>query len=85
MKSFKEELDMIFNRFMKKMEEVLDHKEQSNEKAVDKTFNEINQQSELEASQDETWKLNPNPIFKSCKKNIVKNMKVMELMSWTSN
>ena len=53
MKSFKEDLDEIFNRFMRKMEEILDRKEQSNEKFVDKTFNEINQQSELEASQDE--------------------------------
>ena len=35
------------------MDKVLDHKKQSNEKVVDKTFNEINQQSELEASQDE--------------------------------
>ena len=34
------------------MEEVLDHKEQSNETTLDKTFNEINQQSELEAPQD---------------------------------
>ena len=38
---------------MRKMEELLHHKEQLNEKDVDKTFNEINQQSELEASQDE--------------------------------
>ena len=38
---------------MRKMEEVLDRKEQSNEKVVDKTFNEIKKQSELEASQDE--------------------------------
>ena len=43
MKSFKEELDEIFDCFRRKMEEVLDHKEQSNEKAVDKTFNEISQ------------------------------------------
>ena len=50
MTSFKEELDKIFDRFLRKMEEVLDRKEQLNEKYVDKTFNEINQQSELEAS-----------------------------------
>ena len=42
MKSFKEELDENFDRFMRKMEEVLDCKEQSNEKIVDETFNEIN-------------------------------------------
>ena len=50
MKSFKEELDEIFDRFLRKMEEVLDCKEQSNEKFVDKIFNEINQQNKQEAS-----------------------------------
>ena len=50
MKSIKEELDEIFDPFMRKMEEVLEHKEQSNEKVVDKTFNEISQQRKLEAS-----------------------------------
>ena len=84
MKSFKEKMDGIFDRFRMKMKEVLDYKEQSNEK-VDNTFNEINQQSELEASKTKTWKLNLNPFFKACKKNMVKNMKVMELMSWTLN
>ena len=33
----------IFDQFMRTMEEVLDRKEQSNEKAIDKTFNEISQ------------------------------------------
>ena len=36
MKSFKEELDEIFDRFMRKMEEVLDHKEQLNEKFMER-------------------------------------------------
>ena len=44
MKSFKEDLDGIFDRFRRKMEEILDRKEQSNEKNVDKTVNEISQQ-----------------------------------------
>ena len=53
MKLFKEELDEIFDQFMRKMEELHHHKEQSNEKDVDRTFNEINKQSELAASKDE--------------------------------
>ena len=65
MKSFKEELDEIFDRFMRKMEEVLDRKEQSNEKVVDKTFNEINQQSELETSHDEDLKIKSQSNFQS--------------------
>ena len=63
MNSFKEELDEIFDRFMKKMEEVLDHKEQLNENVVDKTFNEINQQTELEASQDEDLEIKSQSNF----------------------
>ena len=85
MKSFKEELDEIFDRFRRKMEEVFDHKEQSNEKDVDKTFNEISQQRKLEAFQDEDLEIKSQSNFKACKKNLVKNMKVMELMSWTLN
>jgi len=65
MKSFKEDLDEIFNRFMRKMEEALDRKEQSNVKVVDKTFNEINQQSELEASQDEDLEIKSQSNFQS--------------------
>ena len=65
MKSFKEELDDIFDRFMRKMEEVLYHKEQSNEKVVNKTFNEINQQSELEASQDKDLEIKSQSNFQS--------------------
>ena len=47
MKSFKEELDEIFNRFRGKMEEVLDHREQPSGKFIDNTFNEISQQRKL--------------------------------------
>ena len=65
MKSFKEELDEIFDQFMRKMEEVLDRKERSNEKVVDKTFNEINQQSELEASQEEDLEIKSQSNFQS--------------------
>ena len=56
-------MDEIFDRFMRKMEEVLDHKEQSNDNVVDKTFNEINQQSELEASQDEDLEIKSQSNF----------------------
>ena len=65
MKSFKEELDEIFDRFTRKMQGVLDHNEQSNEKVVDKTFNEINQQSKLEASQDEDLEIKFQSNFQS--------------------
>ena len=65
MKSFKEELDEIFDRFIRKIEELLDHKKQSNEKVVDKTFNEINQQSKLEASQDEDLEIKSQSNFQS--------------------
>ena len=63
MKSFKEEWDEIFDQFMRKMEEVLDCKEQLNEKTVDKTFNEINKQSELEASQDKDLEIKSQSNF----------------------
>ena len=65
MKSFKEELDEIFDRFIRKMEEVLDRKEQSNEKFIDTTFNQINQQSKLEASQDEDLDVKTQSNFQS--------------------
>ena len=45
------------------MEEVLDRKEQSNEKAVDKTFNKINQQSELEETQDKELEIKSQSNF----------------------
>ena len=86
MKSFKEEFDDIFNRFMSKMEEVLDHKEESNEKVVGKTFNEINQQSELEASQDEDLEIKSQSNFQSLqKKHGKEHAKVMEIMYRTFN
>ena len=50
---------------MRKMEEVLDRKEQSNEKVVDKTFNEINQQSELEDSQGADLEIKLQSNFQS--------------------
>ena len=65
MKSFKEELAEIFDRFMRKMEEVLDLKKQSNEKVVDKTFIEINRQRKQEASQDEELEIKSQSNFQS--------------------
>ena len=65
MKSFKEELDEMFDRFMRKMEEVLDRKEQSNDKVVEKIFNELNQRSELEASKDEELEIKSQSNFQS--------------------
>ena len=56
------------------MEEVLDRKEQSNEKAVDKTFNKINQQNELEASQDEDLEIKSQSNFQSLQEKLDKSI-----------
>ena len=65
MNSFKEELVDIFDQFRRKMEELLDHKECSNEKIVDKTFNEISQHKKLEASQDKDLEIKSQSNFQS--------------------
>ena len=56
MKSIREELSMIFNKKMRKTDEILDRMEQSvvkdAHKPIDNVFNKINQQSRPKASQD---------------------------------
>ena len=71
MKSFKEELDETFNWFRRKIE-VLQCKEQTNEKHVENTFNEISQQFKLEASQDDDLEIKSLSNFQSLQEKLGK-------------
>ena len=65
MVSFDEELNEFFDQFRRKMDEILEHGEQSSEKIVNKTLDETTKQRDRRLSKTKTQKLNLNLIFKA--------------------
>ena len=65
MVSFDEELNEIFDKFRRKMDEILEHGEKSSEKIVNKTLNETTKQRYRRLSKTKTQKLNLNLIFEA--------------------